>query len=617
MPGKRSNEKAAAPPASATVPGSPDNAAKNAIDDLFSSPAPPPIKKIRAQRTGDSNFTALCKVHGVVLRATDVSRPGKEGTVTKKRSLEVVITGIVVNGSSDCIRSDVGGENFLLPSKAVEVDGAKTRAREVVVEDYQRCRKLSHATFELFKEPGTFSTPKPGAPAGNANGAPNKDVPGVNACVPGSQVEISGVMANIANGKNGESVYLNASSATPIASSDVATDATLAAHLMLLNSTPKMQEWSAFGASKAADGFFNTSGLNPAQLKQAEACQTLWKRVTENVADRLDVMTGGKPDADAELLAKHASRIRGMAPSTLANGQATMFIAQQYDKTIAPAMQTGVSPWDRKPAIVRKLTSDDPSGVPDAFAALTTNAVEVHGDLLSIEMGAACVFDKEAALEAIDIGAHSPFLVVPHALAYSISMKVMATHIGCMGQEKATFGAKEILPFAEEASFPCVSNCDGSQMASDFPIGGTKFIDFPRTLQKVGVLVGEGWLKTNMCGGGVQFIPPSGERAQFNLPDKHNGEMPFLEKNWYQEMTSKAFDLDDIKGLDKKTGRRLEYRIVYEGVTADLAANKELASDAATGEAHVDTAIASDEDDSLNSPKKWLAAKALVYAILA
>ena len=168
--------------------------------------APPPAKKIRANGGGDSNFTALCKVQGVVLRASDVTREYSKGPT--KPVLEVVITGLVTNGAQDYIRSGVPGENFLLPTRVVEGAAAaggegdkkefKGKARELVVEDLQRCRKLSCAKFEFFREPGEKAK-KP------------DESPGVNSCVPGTLVEISGVVCNLANGKNSEALYLNAS----------------------------------------------------------------------------------------------------------------------------------------------------------------------------------------------------------------------------------------------------------------------------------------------------------------------------------------------------------------------------------------------------------------------
>ena len=606
MPPKRSAEKTAEKSA-------PVNAAAAAIDDIFSAPPPPPAKKIRANRGGDSNFTALCKVQGVVLRASDVTREYSKGP-TKKRVLEVVITGMVTNGAQDCIRSGVPGENYVLPTRVVEAAAAaagdskefKGKARELVVEDLQRCRKLSAAKFEFFKEPGEKAK-KP------------DESPGVNQCVPGTLVEISGVVCNLANGKNGEALYLNASSAMPLASSDVVTEAILAQHLIQLNLTAEMQEWAVFGASRPVDGWFNATGLNPSQLRQAEAGQAMWKRLNEGVADRLAVMASGKDEDTAAKLNTHESRIRAIDPARLADGATNMLLPDpKYDPTIAPIVQSGTEPWNRKPGLVRKLQAggEEAEKLPDKFAAFYTTSVEVHKDLLSVEMGACVITDKEAALEAIEAGVESPMLVVPHAAAFSLSMKDFAVKMGCMFTDKATMGVKEVLPFAEEAAYPTVNNMDGQAMTSEFPFGGTKFINMGPTLKKAGVLVSEEWVKKSLCGGGVQFIAPKTEREKFNLPDKHSGEMPFLSKYYYQELTSDSFDLDDFKSLPKKTERTLEYRVVYEGVSADLGQAKELASDEKKGEEHVATCIAACEDGDLDTPKKWLCAKALLYATL-
>ncbi len=195
----------------------------------------------------------------------------------------------------------------------------------------------------------------------------------------------------------------------------------------------------------------------------------------------------------------------------------------------------------------------------------------------------------------------------------SLSLRDFAVKFGSLIQAKVAMGCKELLPIAEFAGFPKMSNIEeGGQDAikSDFPEGGTLYVDMPSTLRKGAVVLSEGFIKTNLCGGGSQFVPPKvkADVEKLDFPDKVT-EMPDLEEYEYQEITYESFDIDNWE----MTGV-VEYRVVYEGVLAHLSANEPLTNDPAKGEAHIKGL-----KGGLDSPakiKKFLTEECLVYAVL-
>ena len=356
--------------------------------------------------------------------------------------------------------------------------------------------------------------------------------------------------------------------------------------------------------------------MNSAQKHQALACQALWERVVEGCADRLHIMAEGQDESIAAQINQHEQRIRGTPASKVASGDTNLFLIDQYDCTLAPVVQSGVAPWDRTPGIVKKLQSG-PEGaaqVPQMFTAPWVVNVEVHGKALNVDMRVAYVFDKDAALEAFDKGDESPTLCTTTAgVAMSLSLRDFAVKFGSLLEAKVTQACIDTLPFAEFAAFPKMSNIEeGGQDAikSDFPEGGTLYMNVAATLKKTGILVGEGFIKTNLCGGGSQFVPPKvkADVAKLDFPEKVT-EMPDLEEFQYQEITYDAFDLDNWSELGD-----IEYRVLLPGSMMDVKDDQTLVSDPAKGEAFVKTKVPSATSGAI---KKFLTEECLVYAVLA
>ena len=618
---------AAAAAAAAPVPvDKPAPGIKKMSCSFFTAPAPPPARKIRANRSGDASSSALCKMTGVVTSTKLVNFKSAKGDV-KKKMVTVIVTDVDTNGAQDVIRTGVPGEIYLLPSKQVEITTAsadgeggeakpekmKSNAREIVVNGtMQRARKLSVASASFYME-----AKRPDPNDANAKQAPE---PGVNQVDVGSLVTISGVHANFAVGKSGiESLYINALGCTPIQSSKF-TAGEAAEHIIALNSQPEMQAWAAFTASMAANGFFETSQLNPAQKIQAEACQALWKRVTEGAADRLKIMAEGKSEEVADILSTHESRIRNNTPADqVASGNNFLFVTDQYDSTICPLVMSGATPWDPNPGLLTKLLEggEAASSLPNSFCIARNTNIEIRGGAMQVEFGGLLIFDKESALEAIDAGADEPWLQVPLAGSVTITMTNMAHKIGNRIQAKTQMAVKEILPYADEACFAKMHHLEAGGVKSEFPEGSGKFISMPSTLAKTSILVTEEFVKKSLCGGGDTYAPddldPS-KTSLYDMPADANGLMPSLKTHYYKELTFATFSTSNFEDAPKETGRELQYRVIYEGVTNDLSHNKALASDAVKGEEHLTTAQSMDDENS--TMKKFLMNNCLVYAVL-
>jgi hypothetical protein len=594
---------------------SPVSAANNArrqTSSIFSEPAPPPMRKIRANRGGDSNSTALCKVQGVVTRTRDETVQGPKGPIQKKR-IDIVVTGVIANGAQDIVRSGVEGETFLFPSRQVDTPeaaesgsggqggnsgGFKAKARELIVSPMQKVRKLSTFSSSFYKES------KEGGETG------------VNACEPGMLVEISGVCVNYAINKMGApAMYLNGGKVTCLMDK-APHPGKLAEHMIKLNQQERMQEWSAFACSIPARGFFDDAGdfLNPAQKAQATACQALWGRLIEGTADRLAIMAQGKDEELAAHITAHEQRVRTTQPEKLASGDVNLFLIDQYDSTIAPVVQEGLSPWHREPGVITRLsgTPEDHADLPSVFTAPWVVNVETNGKALSVDMRVGYVFNKEAACDAYDEGADSPLLATTSAaIAMSLSLRDFAHKFGSLIEGKVTMACRELLPVADFAAFPKMSNIDeggADAIKTDYPEGGTLYVDMTKTLAKTAVLVGMDFVKSTLCGGGTQFVPPK-VKSDVSKLDFPNGiaEMPDLEEYGYQEITYASFDLNNWSALGD-----VQFRVVYPGVLAALgqAGGEEACSDAAKGEEFLKQAAG-----EVNL-KSFLTGDCLLYAVL-
>lgn len=585
------------------------NEAKRATRSIFSEAAPPPMQHVRANRSGDAVGTNLCTVVGYVTRVDDKIVNGSSGPVSK-RQINMIVTGIIAKGAQDVVRTGVEGEVYMFPSRAMESPetaetGAdkdskfKSKARELVVSPTQSVRKLSTFSSMFYKD-----------------GKDGADAP-VMSCAPGMMIEISGVCVNAVTRGGVTNCYLNGGKIT-CKTSNAPSPGCLPEHMIRLCKQEKMQEWSAFAGSIAMKGFFDEnhlSAMSDAQKQQAVDCQAMWELLVEGAADRLAIMAQGKDEAIAAQLNAHEQRIRATPPAKLASGDVSLFLTDRYDCTLMPVLQVGMSPWDRVPEFVKMLegTAEEQASLPQKFTAPWVVNVAFQGKAINLDMRIAYVFNKDAAVEAFDKGDDgSPLLVTETAgAAMTLSLRDHGFKFGSLFEEKVKMACDAMLYTGDFAAFVKMSNVEdgGAEVIkTDFPEGGTIYLDVKSSLARHSVLVSEDFVKTNMCGGGTLFVPPRVSKDVEKLEFLQGvTEMPDLEEYGYQEITYDAFDIDNWSSLSGT----IEYRVVHPGVRAALAANKDLASDSAKGEHHLK------EQAGATSPaemKQWLTGSCLVYA---
>ena len=152
--------------------------------------------------------------------------------------------------------------------------------------------------------------------------------------------------------------------------------------------TKEIQQWSAFQSSANVGGWFDTSGLNAEQVKQAEVCKSMWSKVVESTADRLGVMSQGKSDEEESFFKCHEERVRATSPEKVANGDVSLFLQHQFDRDFVPVLQIGTTPSVRVPGLIQKLGGavEEQSELPETFAAQMLINVEVRGKAVSLEM---------------------------------------------------------------------------------------------------------------------------------------------------------------------------------------------------------------------------------------
>ena len=184
--------------------------------------------------------------------------------------------------------------------------------------------------------------------------------------------------------------------------------------------------------------------------------------------------------------------------------------------------------------------------------------------------------------------------------------------VGTLLEGKVVMACRELIPVGEFAAFPKMANIEeGGQDAikTDFPEGGTLYFNVHKTLTHGSVLVSEGFVKTNLCGGGATFVPPKvkAEVAKLDFPQGVT-EMPDLEGFTYQELTYASFDFDNWSAESLEP----TFRVVYPGCLQALKADETLTTDPAKGEA----LLKGLGHDSPAKMKKFLTEECLVYAIL-
>ena len=577
--------------------------AKKAMFARYRGPAPTPLRKIRGGAAGKGNSN-LSKIQGVVTRVSDKTVNQASGPVVKK-VVDVIVTNLIGNGSGDVVKTGVPGMDWIFPSAKVDspeksesTDGKfKAVAREINMDETQ-IRKLNVFSSHFYKEQKNGDA---------AAGVASVDV--------GSLVEINGVSIDAVTKGGSTNFYRNAGKLTPLTDKPPSARE-LGPHMIALMQEPGMQAWAAFQSSANAGGWFDTSGLNPEQVKQAEACQAMWSKVVESTANRLAVMSQGKDDIEETYFKNHEERVRATNPAKLAAGDVHLFLPGPYDKDLLPVLQIGQSPSERTPGMVQKLAGsiEDQASLPDAFAVQSVAIIDIRGKAVRLEMISGAIFDRAAAIAATDKDEHNPILERPNQrVPFTVSLRDIGWSFGSVIESKASMAASELLWSADFAAFPIMDRrvVDGAAEYC-FPEGGKLFLDVPATLRKSALKVSEKFIKDVLCGGLAAYIPVKQKAEDVTKLEMPTGvtDLPYLVENGYEELSSGAgFNLENWE--EEGT---VEFYVVIEDVFKLLSENPEFSTSTDKAEAHLRKMEGLDTNVKL---RNYLASQALVYAVKA
>lgn len=590
-----------------------DKPAKKPMFNRYGGPPPAPLRKIRGGGAGGGNSN-LCKIQGVVTRVAEKTFNQASGPV-QKRVVDVIVTNVIGNGSGDLIKTGIPGMDFILPSSKVDSpekseggsedgkdgkddkdDKFKSLARQIYVDDTQ-IRKLNTFSTNFYKK--------------QKNG---EEAAGVATVDVGSLVEMNGICIDAVKKGGNVNFYRNAGKLTcltdkPPSASELGT------HMISLLETKDMQQWSAFQSSANVGGWFDTTGLNAEQVKQAEVCQSMWSKVIESTADRLGVMSQGKSDEEESFFKCHEERVRATKPEKVANGDLALFLPNQYDKDIVPVLQVGMTPSMRVPGLIQKLggSFEEQVALPDTFAAQMLIHVEVRGKAVRLEMSSDSVFDKLAAIDAFEKGEMDPVLGSSTTrVPFTIGLRDVGWSFGTINEAKASMAASELLWCADFAAFPRLERIQDSASESSFPEGGKLFMDVPSTLRKAGLKVSQQFIKDVFCGGASVYIPmkqKSEDVVKLDLPTGVT-ELPYLVENGYEELSSGAgFNLENWESEGD-----LDFYVVFAGAFDAIKEDPVLSTSTEKGEAFIKKMDLLDTNTKI---RNFFVTQGLVFAVKA
>jgi hypothetical protein len=437
-------------------------------------------------------------------------------------------------------------------------------------------------------------------------------------CVPGTKVLLQGVACTFGKGSHGGQLYFNAKKMQAVTEPPGPGEAAPA--IIAEARSPSTQQASAFLWSMAMKGFFGLQYPEPAHQQQADACKGKWEQLVNGAASKCESVAlsfGTDPEKKATVasLYAHATRIKNTTPEDAASG--TPIFQSDLEKECdtpyhAVISQFGLTPGEACNEYCGALfDSNRRERVPNSFVEAQVKGIETKGNLVQIDFRLFFLFDKAAAITAIEEG-KNPILHSTNAAACVKLTKRSAGPelVGSRVDRKVDMVLREVLPTANQAFFASVfpRNADDVQINSHFaPTSGVDMID---GINKVGIVVSEKWLDEKMLSGrGVFIHSQNDETTPLIEPLPGCGPSPVLKNAGYQAVSENSFDFDSLKVA---VGKSRSFRVVYEGCAANVSKNAALASTCADGEAHLDDIITAVREGEY---KEFLRHDAVVYCV--
>lgn len=557
--------------------------------------------------SGGSNAASA---EGVVLRASKIMVQGKAGMVPKMQ-LTVAVTKFMAAGAKDIISPGIDGFAFGMPTKTLEASpeeiaknkDAKGPIVLDVVDGNTKCNYIGVLSSSFYME-------------GPQGAQDKKSGPGIETCTPGMRVLVSGITCTMS--KTGTALYTNAKKVTPLLDSVPVGEA---ADFIISEARANMvQPTAAFLWSMAMKGFFGLNYPDPVHQQQADACKAKWQQMVEGTASKLEsVVLSMSGDASMNTqstgLSMHVNRIRGISPEDAASGAPIFFCDLQKDAVtpyVAPLVQYGITPDNEATQMCCDLFDPEKRDrLPSSFVEAKVKQVTFKGNLVQIDYRLFYVFDKTAAILAIQEG-NNPILHTTNAAASVKMTKKTAGPelVGSLFDAKIEMGIKEVIPFCNQASHASVYPRGADDLQIDGHFVSSAGFDFKDGIQKSGIQISEKFLDDKMLSGRGVFIHSDIDGASKVEASATAGPVPVLNKAGYQAISEGSFDFDSLK---TSPGKVRKYYVIYDDCSSNVAKDPSLASSVDSGETHLSDIVPVVRDDG--DFKAFLRENCLVYCV--
>lgn len=587
---------------------SPGEKAKRAFLECASQPVPKPML---ATGGGGGNVS----VEGVVLRVGKISVAGKKGSVPKV-NLTVMVTKVIHPSSAPVVPLTTAAA-FCLPTKTEEATpeaiakdpnakGATVIDLETGINSVIKANFLNQITCSFYTDTAGGKPGKGGAGGGGGGGGGDKDASSIENVSVGSKVLISNVTCSF--GKDRQVLYTNAKKATMLRASNVAS-ADIIQELRGSNS----QETSALMLAMTLHGFHGYPTGNSAQEAQAEACRSAWKQSMEGITAKLkSLANGATAEKTQEALQKLVHGAQEVSAESASAGAIPLPVDIHKDCTSpysAVLLQTGVSPEMQVPdAVLSLFDKVSAAGLPSSFVSAQVASVDFRGALVQVSYLLRFVFDKQAALEAIDEGMDPVLSSNTPAASTKFSKRSIGPElVGSLTNSKIEIALTEVLPYADQAVVTSVFPRDATDML-DGHFGSSSGIDFASGIERAAIAVSKEWLNSNMLSGRGVHIYSSPTDEEVFEPATGATPSPTLARSRYVALSEESFELDELKAPD---GKEIKFFVVYDGCAKDVKANASINTNVEAGEEHIAQVVAAKETEV----KEFLKKSTVVYAI--
>lgn len=583
---------------------------------MFLSAASVPCPEAKHSSGGGGAFS----VEGVVIRRSDIKVQSKNVT-THKIQVTVLVDKISASSNSPIITTGIDGIAFGLPTRQLEASPEEiakdANAKGPLVIDLgadgNRASYLGLISTSFYMDPANSKQ-------GNKGGASVGEAPSVAACTPGTRVLVSGVSS--AFGKVvvecHTPLYVNAKKIQPIS-------ATVAPGMVAKNiinecCSPSSQKTSSFLLSSCMHGFFGSTYDRPELAEQAEVFKNRWDGFVSNAAVKCDAIAAMHTGEDAatigSALVAHANRIRGISPHDAAQGAHIFNVDLPKNCVtpyVSPIVQHGVKPGAVMGGFVQALfDSKRRASLPPTFSDSLVSNVTFKGNLIQVDYRVFFVGDTEKASTAVANRVGNPVLdSLKVAASVKLSKRSFGPEVlGTVVANKIEMLTKEIMYSMNHAAIANVFPRAAESIEVEGHFTPTVGYDMVDGVGKVGILVSQEWINTNMLGGRGLLIHKHADDAELVAPATGAGPAPTLSKNFYQAVSEGSFDFDSLVPPD---GRAAKFYVIYDGCSDNVKNTPTINTSVDEGERHMADIVPAARNDG--DIKAFLRNDAVVYAV--